>query len=55
LQSDAFCWGVCLDEDGDRPVPDNCFDLLPGIPYTLLWDTATLGEPRIVRLGNNYF
>jgi beta-mannosidase len=52
LKSDAFCWGVCLDENGDTPVPDNLFDLLPGIPYTLPWDERTLGEPRIVRLGN---
>jgi beta-mannosidase len=52
LTSDAFCWGVCLDENGDTPVADNLFDLLPGISYTLPWDEKTLGEPRIVRLGN---
>jgi beta-mannosidase len=50
LRSDVFCWGVCLDVDGERPVADNCFDLLPGIPYRLPWDAATLGEPRVLRV-----
>lgn len=52
LSSDVFCWGVCLDVDGEQPLTDNCFDLLPGIPYSLPWDEQALGEPRIIRLGN---
>jgi hypothetical protein len=52
LSSDVFCWGVCLDVGGELPLADNCFDLLPGIRYSLPWDETTLGEPRIVRLGN---
>ncbi|MBC8137341.1 MAG: hypothetical protein H8F28_15785 [Fibrella sp.] len=52
LRSDVFCWGVCLDADGDAAVSDNCFDLLPGVPYRMVWDEIELGEPRIVRLGN---
>ena len=52
LESPIFVWGVCLDTDGESPVPDNCFDLLPNVPYRLPWDTTTLGEPRIVRTGN---
>ena len=52
LRSDAFVWGVCLDVDGERPVADNCFDLLPGVAYTLPWDEKELGEPRILRVGN---
>jgi len=51
LISDAFAWGVCLDVDGEAPLADNCFDLLPGIAHTMPWSTE-LGEPRIVRLGN---
>lgn len=51
LQSDVFVWGVCLDLDGERPLADNCFDLLPGIPYTLPWPDE-LGEPHILRHGN---
>ena len=52
LTSDAFAWGVCLDLDGERALADNCFDLLPGIPYTLPW-SDDLGEPQILRLGNH--
>jgi beta-mannosidase len=51
LTSPVFVWGVCLDADGDVPVPDNCFDLLPGIPYRLPW-SAELGEPQVVRVGS---
>lgn len=55
LTSAVFAWGVCLDVDGERPLSDNGFDLLPGVPYTLPWDRETLGEPRIVRIGNWLF
>jgi beta-mannosidase len=51
LSSDVFAWGVCLDVEGEIPLADNCFDLLPGIPYAMPW-SAGLGEPRVVRLGN---
>ncbi len=51
LMSDAFVWGLCLDVDGEAPLADNCFDLLPGIPYVLPWEPG-LGAPRFVRLGN---
>jgi beta-mannosidase len=51
LQAARFAWGVCLDADGELPVPDNCFDLLPGGEYVLPW-RPELGEPRVVRLGN---
>jgi len=33
LTSPVFVWGVCIDIDGEASVQDNCFDLLPGIPY----------------------
>lgn len=33
LTSPVFVWGVCIDIDGEALVNDNCFDLLPGIPY----------------------
>jgi Beta-galactosidase/beta-glucuronidase len=52
LESDAFAWGVCLDVDGERPLADNCFDLLPGVPYVIPWDERALGEPRVLRVGN---
>ena len=49
--ADAFAWGVCLDVDGEAALADNCFDLLPGIPYVMPWG-AGLGEPKVVRLGS---
>jgi hypothetical protein len=51
LSSKAFGWGVCLDVNGEAPLADNCFDLLPGIPYTLPWPSS-LGRPKVVRVGN---
>jgi beta-mannosidase len=51
LTSDVFAWGVCLDVEGELPLADNCFDLLPGIPYSIAWPAA-LGKPRIVRIGS---
>jgi beta-mannosidase len=52
LKSDVFTWGVCLDVDGERPINDNCFDLLPGVPYVLPWDETVLGTPEVHRIGN---
>ena len=49
--ADVFIWGLCLDVDGEAPLPDNCFDLLPGIPYTMPWPGG-LGAPRAVRIGS---
>jgi len=33
ITSPVYVWGVCLDIDGESDISDNCFDLLPGIPY----------------------
>jgi hypothetical protein len=35
LVSPVFVWGLCLDLDGESDIPDNCFDLLPDIPYVV--------------------
>lgn len=51
FRSDVFTWQVCLDLDGELTLPDNFFDVLPGIPTVLDWP-ATLGEPRILHIGN---
>ena len=37
FSSDAFAWAVCLDPECDSPVPDDLFDLLPGIEYAIDW------------------
>lgn len=48
--SDTFAWRVCLDLDGIR-LPDNFFDVLPGIPTILDWP-EDLPNPQILRIGN---
>ena len=49
--ADQFVWGACLDVEGDSDIADNCFDLLPGIPYRVPWP-ASAPDPLIVRAGN---
>lgn len=34
-EADGFVLGVCLDLDGVQPLPDNLFDVFPGIPTVL--------------------
>ena len=48
---DVFAWRVCLDLDGEQALPDNFFDVYPGIPTVLDWP-GTLAPPRILRVGN---
>jgi beta-mannosidase len=50
FESPVFTWGVCLDLDGERLLPDNFFDLFPGQPYAIPWTDAA--PPRILRIGN---
>lgn len=49
--SRTFAWRVCLDLDGEKALPDNFFDVYPGIPTILDWP-AKLGKPKILRIGN---
>jgi beta-mannosidase len=51
FESDVFAWRVCLDLDGEKVLPDNFFDILPGVPTVLDWPPS-LGEPKILRVGN---
>jgi beta-mannosidase len=51
FRSSAFAWRVCLDLDGVRSLPDNFFDVYPGVPTVLDWP-ARLGMPKILRVGN---
>ncbi|MFH0953782.1 MAG: sugar-binding domain-containing protein [Verrucomicrobiota bacterium] len=50
FQSNVFAWGVCLDLDGETPLPDNFFDVYPGIPYSIPW--AKRRPPKILKVGN---
>jgi beta-mannosidase len=49
--SNTFAWRVCLDLDGERALPDNFFDIYPGIPTVLDWPKK-LGTPKVLRVGN---
>jgi len=35
LTSPVFVWGACIDMNGEADYHDNCFDLFPGIPYSV--------------------
>jgi len=51
FSSRTFVWAVCLDPDGESPVPDDVFDLLPGIEYEIPWPSdAPL--PKIARTAS---
>jgi beta-mannosidase len=50
FESKAFAWGVCLDLDGETPLPDNFFDVYPGVPYSIPWPGRK--PPKVLRVGN---
>jgi beta-mannosidase len=35
ITSPVYVWGLSLDINGESGVTDNCFDLIPGIPYVV--------------------
>jgi len=49
--SPTFAWGVCLDANGEMDLPDNMFDLLPGIPWSIPWPPER-PLPPVVRVAN---
>jgi beta-mannosidase len=49
--SAVFVWGATIDLRGESALPDNCFDLVPGIPYSIPWDEKEL-PPEIQCTGN---
>jgi beta-mannosidase len=48
--SDTFVWGVCLDLDGRQLMPDNFFDVYPGIPHVIPWKGSK--KPEVLFIGN---
>jgi beta-mannosidase len=50
---ECFAWRVCLDLDGELALPDNFFDVYPGMPTVLPWHEK-FGKPQILRIGNSY-
>ncbi|HUU28694.1 MAG TPA: hypothetical protein VM123_12860 [archaeon] len=51
LTSPVFVWGACLDLDGEENVADNCFDLIPGIPYPVKWHEGK--ELPVIKMTGN--
>ncbi|MCX6375229.1 MAG: hypothetical protein NTU88_04190, partial [Armatimonadetes bacterium] len=51
FSSPTFVWAVCLDPDGESPVPDDVFDLLPGIEYEIEWPPDT-PLPKVTRCAS---
>ena len=51
LTSPVYVWGVCLDINGESDVSDNCFDLIPGIPYII--NTGKDKKFKIDMTGND--
>ena len=58
LTSSVFVWGVTLDIDGESDISDNCFDLIPGVPYSVNTDgkknisVKTSGNNLMISLKN---
>jgi beta-mannosidase len=50
FNSEVFAWGVCIDLDGERPLPDNFFDVFPGQEVRLPWPDQR--PPRVLFVGN---
>lgn len=50
LSSNVFVWGACIDINGEADYTDNCFDLFPGIPYTI---ELNKGEKITVKTTGN--
>lgn len=51
FSSETFAWGVCIDMNGDKALPDNFFDVWPNIEYTLEWPVDA-DLPEILNVGN---
>ena len=49
FRSETFAMGVCLDLDGETALPDNMFDVYPGMAYEMPW--ADEQPPRILHVG----
>lgn len=50
FESSTFAWGVCLDLEGERRMPDNFFDIYPDVPYSIPWESDR--PPVILWSGN---
>jgi beta-mannosidase len=51
FNSPAFVWGASIDVNGEAELSDNCFDLIPGVPYKIAWPKDKK-LPVVIRTGN---
>lgn len=51
FSSSSYVWGVCIDLYGEERLPDNFFDLWPGMEYRIPWEESR-PLPRILYTGN---
>jgi beta-mannosidase len=51
FRADKFIWGVLLDINGEKDLPDNNFDLIPGVPYKIKWPEDK-PMPKVLITGN---
>jgi beta-mannosidase len=50
FESASFAFGVCLDLDGEKQLPDNFFDIFPGVPHSIPWPGSE--PPKVLHVGN---
>ncbi|MFP4382378.1 MAG: beta-mannosidase [Candidatus Sumerlaeia bacterium] len=50
FRCDVFALGVSIDLDGEKKLPDNFFDLYPGMEYRIPWSESN--PPEIKGVGN---
>lgn len=51
ISSPVYVWGVVLDMEGESNITDNCFDLLPGVPY--IFERNENDEISVKMTGND--
>jgi beta-mannosidase len=51
FRSNVFAWGICLDLEGKKELPDNFFDVWPQVEYRLPW-AKDAKLPEILKIGN---
>lgn len=54
FKSSVYVWSACIDLDGEKELPDNNFDLIPNLEYTIPWPENS-ALPVIVKTGNELF
>lgn len=54
FKSTVYVWSLSIDLDGEKDLPDNNFDLIPNLEYSIPWPKDE-ELPLIVKTGNDLF